>query len=359
MLISIVVPCFNEEEVLGETVERLFLTTAKIKANMDGALETSLIKRDSNQSKTIIAATGSLVGGGKREVSFELIFVNDGSKDKTLDILKNYAAKDTRVRIVNFSRNFGHQIAVTAGMDASNGDAVVLIDADLQDPPELISQMIELWQNGFEVVYATRTKRLGESFFKLFTAKSFYRILNLFSDTPIPLDTGDFRLMDRSVVDVLCRMPEHERFIRGMVSWVGFKQISLPYKREKRHAGESKYPLGKILAFALSGILSFSIKPLRLASYFGFVCSFFAFLMCLYALFLKLFTEQTIEGWTSIVLAILFIGGVQLLCLGILGEYVGRIYTHAKGRPLYIVDGYYGYEKSSPRMTRSPIEKVK
>ena len=248
---------------------------------------------------------------------------------------------------------------MTAGMDAANGDVTVLIDADLQDPPELIEEMIKLWLIGYDVVYATRTKRLGESYFKLFTAKCFYRVLNFFSDTPIPLDTGDFRLMDRAVVEVLCRMPEHDRFIRGMVSWVGLRQVSLPYKREERHAGASKYPLKKMLAFALSGILSFSIKPLRLAIWLGFGCSFLAFLLCLYALILKLFTHHTIEGWTSIVLAILFIGGVQLLCLGILGEYIGRIYSHAKNRPLYIVDRYYGYENQTPRMTRSPITKVK
>lgn len=287
-----------------------------------------------------------------------MIFVNDGSKDKTLEILQYVSDSDPRVKIINFSRNFGHQIAVTAGMDAANGDAVVLMDADLQDPPELVFEMIKLWLLGYDVVYATRTKRLGESFFKLFTAKCFYRVLNFFSDTPIPIDTGDFRLMDRSVVDVLCHMPEHDRFIRGMVSWVGLKQVSLPYKREERHAGESKYPLKKMVSFAISGILSFSIKPLRLASWLGLACSFFAFLLCLYAVFLKLFTHQTIEGWTSIVLTVLFIGGVQLLCLGILGEYVGRIYSHAKKRPLYIVEDYYGYQNESPHMTRSPISKT-
>lgn len=353
MLISIVVPCFNEEEVLPETVERLFLVTDKIKTNILGIFKNfSIYSQESTSSRANLVSKA-------QEVSFELIFVNDGSKDKTLKILQDYAKKDSRIKVINFSKNFGHQIAVTAGMDAANGDAIVLIDADLQDPPELIEDMIKLWLSGYDVVYATRTKRLGESYFKLFTAKCFYRVLNFFSDTPIPLDTGDFRLMDRSVVEVLCQMPEHDRFIRGMVSWVGLRQVSIPYKREERHAGQSKYPLKKMLAFALSGILSFSIKPLRLASWLGFCCSFIAFLLCLYALILKLFTHQTIEGWTSIVLAILFIGGVQLLCLGILGEYVGRIYSHANNRPLYIVDGYYGYATQPPRMTRSPISKVK
>ena len=349
---DIVIPCFNEEEVLPETVARLLQTTDKIKTN---ALEIS--KARARYKRTIKFQRNFYELA--ENISFELIFVNDGSKDKTLEILQNLAKEDSRIRVVNFSRNFGHQIAVTAGMDAANGDAVVLIDADLQDPPELINEMINLWINGYDVVYATRTKRLGESFFKLFTAKCFYRVLNFFSDTPIPLDTGDFRLMDKSVVNVLSNMPEHDRFIRGMVSWVGLRQISIPYLREERHAGKSKYPLKKMLAFAISGILSFSIKPLRLASWLGLGCAFLAFLLCLYTLFLKVFTNQTIEGWTSIVLAILFIGGVQLLCLGILGEYVGRIYSHAKDRPLYIVDSYDGYKNQSPRMTRSPICKVK
>lgn len=353
MLISIVVPCFNEEEVLPETVERLFQVTDNIRINISGISKNFFLYN--NESKS---SRASLISESP-EVLFELIFVNDGSRDNTLKILQDYAKKDARVKVINFSKNFGHQIAVTAGMDASNGDATVLIDADLQDPPELIEEMVKLWLADYDVVYATRTKRLGEGHFKLFTAKCFYRVLNFFSDTPIPLDTGDFRLMDRTVVDVLCRMPEHDRFIRGMVSWVGLRQVSLPYKREERHAGESKYPLKKMLAFALSGILSFSIKPLRLASWLGFMCSFIAFLLCLYALILKFFTHQTIDGWTSIVVAILFIGGVQLLCLGILGEYVGRIYSHAKSRPLYIVEGYYGYGNQSPRMTRSPISKVK
>lgn len=339
MLISIVIPCFNEEEVLPETLDRLLITTDQIKARFQEL--TDIPSRQWKKSKRVCANLPGL----KEEVLFELIFVNDGSKDKTLEILQYVSDSDPRVKIINFSRNFGHQIAVTAGMDAANGDAVVLMDADLQDPPELVFEMIKLWLLGYDVVYATRTKRLGESFFKLFTAKCFYRVLNFFSDTPIPIDTGDFRLMDRSVVDVLCHMPEHDRFIRGMVSWVGLKQVSLPYKREERHAGESKYPLKKMVSFAISGILSFSIKPLRLASWLGLACSFFAFLLCLYAVFLKLFTHQTIEGWTSIVLTVLFIGGVQLLCLGILGEYVGRIYSHAKKRPLYIVEDYYGYHK--------------
>ena len=243
-------------------------------------------------------------------------------------------------------------------MDAANGDAVVLMDSDLQDPPEVVLKMFTLWLEGYDVVYATRTKRPGETRFKKATASAFYRILNLLSDTKIPLDTGDFRLMDRKVVDVLNAMPERDRFIRGMVSWAGFKQISLPYERAERFAGTSKYPLTKMLAFALTGILSFSIKPLKLASLLGIASSFVAALGLFYALYAKLIAGATISGWTSLILAVLFIGGVQLFCIGVLGEYVGRIYNHVKGRPLYIVEGYYGYGTGSPKLVRSPVNDV-
>ena len=276
VLVSIVIPCFNEEAVLPETFQRLTLVRSKIKSSLSGIKTTSSIACPEGEK------TASRIKSVDEGLNFELVFINDGSRDKTLDILRKFKEEDSEVRIINFARNFGHQLAVTAGMDASNGDVVVLIDSDLQDPPELIEKMIKLWLEGNDVVYATRTKRKGESFFKLVTAGAFYRVLNLLSDTSIPLDTGDFRLMDRAVVDVLCQMPEHDRFIRGMVSWVGFKQVSLRYKRDERHAGESKYPLKKMLAFALSGILSFSIKPLRIASWVGFACSLIAFLFGLY-----------------------------------------------------------------------------
>ena len=243
-------------------------------------------------------------------------------------------------------------------MDAANGDAVVLMDSDLQDPPEVVLKMFTLWLEGYDVVYATRTKRPGETRFKKATASAFYRILNLLSDTKIPLDTGDFRLMDRRVVDVLNAMPERDRFIRGMVSWAGFKQISLPYERAERFAGTSKYPLTKMLAFALTGILSFSIQPLKLASLLGIASSFVAALGLFYALYAKLIAGAAISGWTSLILAILFIGGVQLFCIGVLGEYVGRIYNYVKGRPLYIVEGYYGYGTGSPKLVRSPVNDV-
>jgi dolichol-phosphate mannosyltransferase len=229
-LLSIVVPCFNEEEVISETFKRL-----------------------NNFSKQLT------------DLDVEIIFIDDGSSDSTRELLKKYAAEDARIKVICFARNFGHQIAVTAGIDAALGDAVVLIDADLQDPPEVVHQMIGKWKEGYDVVYGTRTERPGESAFKLATARGFYRLLNKLSDVPIPLDTGDFRLMSRAVVDTLRAMPERDRFVRGMVSWVGFKQTGLPYKRAERFAGESKYPLRKMLRFATDGILSFSTKPLQLS----------------------------------------------------------------------------------------------
>jgi glycosyltransferase involved in cell wall biosynthesis len=308
--LSIVIPCFNEEDVLAETIRQLL------------SLADSL-----------------------SDLNVEIIFVDDGSSDQTLEILEASAADDKRIKIISFSRNFGHQIAVTAGVNMATGNAVVLIDADLQDPPEVIHQMLEKWREGFDVVYGVRTEREGESLFKLGSAKLFYRILNKLSSVAIPLDTGDFRLMDRCVVNVLASMPEQNRFVRGMVAWVGFKQFALPYKRVERFAGVSKYPLRKMLRFALDGILSFSIKPLQVAIGFGFVCAAFSIFGILYALFLRLYTSNWVEGWTALMIAVLFIGGVQLICLGILGEYVGRIYNEAKRRPLYIVKKQIGFEK--------------
>ena len=337
MLLSIVIPCYNEEQVLPESIKRI----QEVVSMLQEQFGSSITRKNNNYT-----------WGG---VDTELIFVNDGSSDRTLEILLNAQSKYSNIRVVNFARNFGHQIAVTAGMDAANGDAVVLMDSDLQDPPEVVLKMFSLWLDGYDVVYATRTKRPGETKFKKATATMFYRILNMLSDTKIPLDTGDFRLMDRKVVDSLNAMPEHERFIRGMVSWVGFKQISLPYERAERFAGTSKYPLKKMLSFALTGILSFSIKPLKLASMLGMFSSFIALLGLIYALYANLVTGTAISGWTSIILLITFIGGIQLFCIGILGEYIGRIYNHVKGRPLYIVESYYGYHTDSPKQVRSPV----
>ncbi|MFD3299096.1 glycosyltransferase family 2 protein [Aquipseudomonas alcaligenes] len=322
-LLSVVVPCFNEQEVIDETIKRL---------------------------GTFCEQVGDL--------DVELIFVDDGSRDKTRELLRVHAQRNPRIRVVGFARNFGHQIAVTAGIDAAHGDAVVLIDADLQDPPEVIHEMIGKWREGYDVVYGTRTERPGESLFKRATATAFYRLLNKLSDVAIPFDTGDFRLMSRAVVDTLRAMPERDRFIRGMVSWVGFRQVALPYKRASRFAGESKYPLRKMLRFAIDGILSFSTKPLQIAIGFGMLSALLALAGIFYALFLRVFTSIWIEGWTAIMIAVLFLGGGQLICLGILGEYVGRIYNEIKRRPMYVVQEYIGFSTRHPAVSRSPVVDV-
>ncbi len=246
---------------------------------------------------------------------------------------------------LRLSRNFGQQIATTAGLEHASGDAVVLMDADLQDPPELFPQLIARWREGFHVVYAERVERSGETAFKLWSAKTFYALANRVSQVPIPADTGDFRLLDRAVVDAILRMPERDRFLRGMVSWVGFRQVAVPYRREPRFAGETKYPLLKMVRFAADGIVSFSFAPLRLAIWTGFFVIGLAFLGIIYAVLLRLFADpsQWVRGWSSIFVAVLFMGGVQLISLGIIGEYVGRIYGEVKQRPLYFVRERFGY----------------
>jgi dolichol-phosphate mannosyltransferase len=293
------------------------------------------------------------------DLSVELIFVDDGSRDRTREILKGFASADPQIKVVAFARNFGHQLAVTAGVDAAKGDAIIIIDADLQDPPALMHDMIAKWHEGYDVVYGTRTERAGESAFKLATARGFYRLLNHLSDVQIPLDTGDFRLMSRSVVDTLRAMPERDRFVRGMVSWVGFKQTALSYKRAKRYAGETKYPLRKMLGFAMDGVLSFSTKPLQVSAAMGIVSALLALMGIVYALFLRLFTDTWVEGWTALMMAVLFIGGVELISVGILGQYVGRIYYEIKDRPLYVVDEYIGFGNAGPYMSRSPVVNIK
>lgn len=302
-LISIVVPMYYEEKVADECYKRL--------------------KKVMNDN----------------EINYEFIFVNDGSKDRTFEILNKIAEEDNNTKIISFSRNFGHQIAVTAGVDKAKGDAVVVIDADLQDPPELIPKMIDLWNEGYKVVYAKRKKRKGESFFKLFTAGMFYRILDKMTDIDIPLDTGDFRLMDRDVVNVLKTMKENNRFVRGMVSWVGFKQTPIEYERDERFAGETKYPLKKMIKFASDGIISFSAKPLKLMGSLGVFCVSISLIIFLYALIRKLTNDvNVVSGWASIMTAVTFLGGVQLLSISVLGEYIGRIYDESKGRPLYVIE---------------------
>ena len=268
---------------------------------------------------------------------WELILVDDGSTDGSTQAIRDLAKNDECVRPVIFARNFGHQIAITAGWDYARGDAVVIIDAELQDPPELILEMAKKWKEGYEVVYAVRTEREGESWFKVWTASVFYRLIYRITDVKIPLDTGDFRLMDRKVVDVLKHMRERHRFPRGMSAWVGFKQIGVEYKRAARKAGETKYPFRKMFRLALNAITSFSYFPLQVATFFGFASAGIAIIAIPVVVALRLAGSHFFEGQTTTLISVLFLGGVQLISLGILGEYVGRLYDEAKGRPLYIV----------------------
>jgi dolichol-phosphate mannosyltransferase len=269
--------------------------------------------------------------------SWELVLVDDGSTDGSTDVMRKLAENDPRVRPVIFARNFGHQIAVTAGLDYARGDAVVIIDADLQDPPEVILDLIAKWREGYEVVYAVREERAGESWFKKTTASLFYRVIYRITDVNIPLDTGDFRLMDKKVVNVMRQMREKHRFLRGMSSWVGFKQIGVSYKRKPRFAGETKYPLKKMIKLALNAVTSFSYFPLQLATYIGFVAAGLSVLAIPVVAILRLTSGTTLEGQATTLIMVLFLGGVQLISLGIIGEYIGRIYDEAKGRPLYVV----------------------
>lgn len=298
--LSVVVPCYNEQESIHACHEKL---------------------------TEVLSALGE---------SYEIVFIDDGSRDQTAELLGQIHQRDPHVVVVRLSRNFGHQPAVTAGLSASLGNAVVIIDADLQDPPELIPQMVALWRSGYKVVYGIRQTRDGETPFKLWTAKGFYRVINSLSDVEIPLDTGDFRLIDRIVVDVFLQMPERHRLLRGMWSWIGFPQVGLPYQRSARFAGETKYPLRKMLGLALDGIVSFSVVPLRLVTALGFLSAGAAFLGIVYTLFIRLLTHSWVRGWAMSFIGMLFMAGVQMLCLGILGEYIGRIYTESKQRPLFI-----------------------
>ncbi len=264
-----------------------------------------------------------------------------------------------RIRVVRFSRNFGHQMAITAGLEHASGDAVVIIDADLQDPPDVIADFVAKWMDGYDVVYGVRAERVGESTFKLWTANLFYRLIGKLSDTEIPVDTGDFRLMSRRVVNALLVMPERDRFVRGMVSWLGFSQAAVPYRRAARAAGVTKFSLWKMLRFATDGIVSFSILPLRLATWAGFAASGIALLGILITVIEKLMgAEGLVKGWASVLVAILFIGGVQLICMGIIGEYVGRIYGESKRRPLYLVQDKLGFSAPNQSGTRELRRRV-
>ena len=307
-LLSVVVPCYNEEESIGGTHRRLADALA------------------------ILA-----------DVTWEIVYVDDGSADGTPALLRTIQSSDPRVRVVRLSRNFGHQIAVTAGLEHAAGDAVVIIDADLQDPPEVIEQMLDRWREGYDVVYGRRVQRAGETRFKLVSAKYFYRLLDRLSEIQVPLDVGDFRLIDRKVVRALHEMPEQARFLRGMVAWAGFRQVAVDYDRASRAAGTTKYSFWKMMSLAVGALSSFSIKPLRLAVWMGFVASGIALAGVVYALAVRLFTENWVPGWAALFIAVLFVGGVQLISLGIIGEYVGRIYNEVKRRPLFLVAERHGF----------------
>ena len=281
---------------------------------------------------------------------FELVLVNDGCRDRSPEIMRAIHERDGRVKVLNFSKNFGHQLAITAGTDYAQGRCVVVIDSDLQDPPEVIPDLIAKWREGYEVVYAVRTEREGETWFKKATAALFYRLIVKITNVDIPVDTGDFRLMDRRVVDTIARMREHHRFMRGLSVWVGFKQAGVPYRRHARSAGETKYPLRKMLKFALDGITSFSYLPLQLATYMGFITAAISLLFLVAVVVMRLLytgdpADSAFYGQASTLAMVLFIGAVQLISIGIIGEYVGRIYDEVKGRPLYIVAQALGFEE--------------
>ena len=271
------------------------------------------------------------------EEAWELILVDDGSKDGSNEVIRKLASADERVRPVIFARNFGHQIAVTAGLDYSRGDAMIIIDADLQDPPEVIHDLIAKWREGYEVVYAVRKEREGETWFKKTTAALFYRIIYRITDVKIPLDTGDFRLVDRKVVNIMSKMRERHRFLRGIGAWVGFKQIGVEYNRAARFAGETKYPLKKMLKLALNAITGFSYFPLQVATYIGFISAGLSILAIPVVIVLRLISAPQLTGQATTLIMVLFLGGVQLISIGIIGEYIGRIYDEVKGRPLYVV----------------------
>ena len=302
--VSVVIPMYYEEEVANECYSRVKNVLSKID-----------------------------------NYEYEIVFVNDGSKDKTLDILEKIAEEDKNVKVISFSRNFGHQAAVTCGIKYVTGDAVAIIDADMQDPPEVILEMLKLWEQGNEVIYGKRKVRKGESKFKLLTAKMFYKTLNALSDIEIPKDTGDFRLVDKKVIDVVNQMPEHNKFLRGLFSWVGFKQYAYEYERKERFAGKTKYPLKKMLKLASDGIISFSTKPLKIVGGLGIMSILISFIILIYSLVSYAFKLNTLTaGWTSIVVTVTFFAGIQLISIWLISEYIARIYDETRHRPEYIID---------------------
>lgn len=272
------------------------------------------------------------------EYDHEIIFIDDGSNDKTADEIKNETKKNKNIKLLSFNRNFGHQMAITCGYNNAKGDCVISIDADLQDPPEIIPKMIEKWKNGAKIVYAKRNRRKGDNFFKRLTASIFYKFINFLSDTPIPCEVGDFRLLDRDVINFLNNLPEQSRFLRGLVAWGGYPIEYVYFEREKRNAGDTHYPLSKMVNLALDGIISFSTKPLRLASIIGFISATLGFVGIIYAIFGRIFLPgYWVTGWTALFVGIMFLGGVQLITIGIIGEYISRIYKEIQKRPLYII----------------------
>lgn len=317
---SLVIPVWNEEAVLPVLYERIV---------------------------QVLDSTGE---------RWETIFVNDGSRDRTLPMLLELNGRDQRIKVLNFSRNFGHQIAITAGCDYADGDAVIVMDADMQDPPEVILQMIARWREGYDVVYAVRTKREGESWFKLWTASVFYRTIRSLADIDIPLDAGDFRLMDRRVVLAMRKLREKNRFMRGLSSWVGFKQIAVEYQRAPRYAGETHYPFRKMLKLAINAITSFSHVPLQLATYAGFILAGISLVGILIAIILRLSGSSAFLGQATTLVSVLFLGGIQLIFLGIIGEYLGRIYDEVKNRPLYLVADEYGFQQPGEKSQVSQAE---
>jgi len=308
--LSVIVPCFNEEEVIFETFKRI---------------------------KSVLL---------KLDIQSEIIFINDGSTDQTEQILSELSKTDLKIKIISFSRNFGHQRAVTAGLNHCNSDMAVIIDADLQDPPELIPEMIKTLENSkAQVVYCVRKSRKGEGIFKKITAKAFYRLLNFFSEVKLPVDTGDFRLVDKSIIREFNQMHEKGKYIRGLVSWIGFKQVPFYYEREARFAGETKYPFSKMIKFATTSLLYFSTKPLKLATALGFISVAISLILAVWSVLGKIMGyTHAISGWTSLFLLIIFFGGVQLLTIGIVGSYIGNLFDEIKNRPEYIIDKKVNFE---------------
>ena len=310
-MVSLVVPVFNEQEVIATFYDR----ATRALAGLDG-------------------------------MDYEIVFIDDGSRDTSYEQLAGFAAKDAHITVLKFSRNFGHQIAISAGIDHARGDCVAVIDADLQDPPEVIADMVAAWRQGFDVVYGVRSDRAGETRLKLWTASMFYRLLGRLTNIHIPPNVGDFRLMSRRVVDQVKTLREKDRFVRGLVSWVGFPQTGVTYRRDARYAGETKYPFRKMLKFSFDGITSFSTVPLKLATWMGSATAILAVLYLL-SVFVQWMLGYTVEGWATIMVAMLFIGSVQLICLGILGEYLGRIFNEVKPRPMYVIEERLNAEPGS------------